>query len=262
MEELKADYGKIAASYDQVRPTDRPHVEWWVRRLIEAGELTRGKQLLDLGCGTGRWGLLLAERAGCRCVGVDTSPEMLAKARQKDRTGLCTWVEGHAADPPVALQSCDCVLMSLLLHFLPDVPAVFRAAFSRLREGGILLVRQPTLEQAAGDPIHRFFPESLAIERQRTPLSREIEFWLEETSFSRIQIEPVRHQNSPSLSAWFEKIRLRVPSILHLLSDDVFLRGQERCCQFMREHPDDTTLLENEMTLFVARKDLGARQTV
>jgi SAM-dependent methyltransferase len=254
----RADYGRIAGCYDQVRPTDRPHIEWWVRRLIEAGELTAGKELLDLGCGTGRWAILLAGRAGCRCVGVDASPEMLARAREKDGTGLCTWMEGQAVNPPVPPESCDCVLMSLLLHFLEDVPAAFRAAFDRLRKSGILLVRQPTLEQAANDPIHLFFPESLAIERGRTPLRREIEFWIQEAGFASAKVEPVRLRSYATLADWFEEIRLRVPSILQLLPDELFLRGVERGKRFMREHPEDAALLENEMTLFVARKSLAA----
>ena len=252
----QADYGRIAAHYDQVRPTDRPHIEWWVRRLIEAGELRPGKQLLDLGCGTGRWGILLAEHARCRCIGVDASVEMLTKARAKDRTGLCSWVEGQALNPPVPAESSDCVLMSLLLHFLDDVPAVFRVALDRLRDGGVLLVRQPTLEQAANDPIHVFFLESLAIERRRTPLGREIEFWLDEAGFASVKVEPVRLRTYPTLADWFEEIRLRVPSVLQLLPDEVYQRGVARCRSFMRDHPEDTSLLENEMTLYVAHRSL------
>lgn len=251
----KVDYAGIAQDYDCVRSPNNPHVQWWIERLAEAGALAPGKELLDLGCGTGRWSLLLAERTGCRCIGVDNSPEMLARAKEKDEAGRCEWLLGDAVDPPVPQESCNVVLMSLLLHLVEDVPAIFRAALQRLREGGILLVRQPTLEQLGGDPIHRFFPESLAIERRRTPLRREIEFWLEEAGFTSILVKPVRMRCYHSLDAWYEEIRLRVASILRLLSDDVFQRGLERCQQYVREHPDNIAFLENdEMTLFVARK--------
>jgi ubiquinone/menaquinone biosynthesis C-methylase UbiE len=255
MELEKVDYAGIARDYDRVRSPNNPHVQWWVTRLTDAGALASGKQLLDLGCGTGRWSLLLAERTGCRCIGVDNSPEMLARAKEKDEAGRCEWCFGEAVAPPVPPESCDVVLMSLLLHFTEDVPAVFRAALPCLCPGGILLVRQPTLEQLADDPIHRFFPESLAIERRRTPLRREIEFWLEEAGFTSILVEPVHMRCYHSLDAWFEEIRLRVASIFRLLPDDVFQRGLERCRQYVREHPDDVAFLENDaMTLFVARK--------
>ena len=75
-----ADYSDIAEVYDAARGINRPHVAWWVDKLTKAGELGPGKRLLDLGCGTGRWALLLAEKMGCEVVGVDNSPEMLEKA--------------------------------------------------------------------------------------------------------------------------------------------------------------------------------------
>lgn len=254
MESAPTDYAPIAEVYDRTRPTDRPHVEGWLRRLIEVGELTAEKRLLDLGCGTGRWSLPLAERTGCRVVGVDNSPEMLAKARAKDTTGRCEWLAGEAADPPVARGSCDCALMSLLLHFLPDRPAVFVAVRDRLRPGGILIVRQPTLEQVAGDPIHRFFPESLEIERRRTPLLREIEFGITEAGFDLTRVEATRVRSCNAMADWFRELELRVPSILRMLPDDIYHRGLERARRYMAEHPDDATLLDSEMTLFVARK--------
>src|SRR3954453_9952369 len=43
-----------------------------------------GRRALDLGCGTGRHSLALSE-AGARVTALDTSPEMLARARAKVR---------------------------------------------------------------------------------------------------------------------------------------------------------------------------------
>lgn len=248
------DYAPISTVYDQARPVDRPHVEAWLRRMIDAGGLAQGKVLLDLGCGTGRWGLPLAERSGCRVIGVDNSPEMLAKAREKDTARRGEWLLGDVADPPVPRESCDCALMSLVLHFLPDASAVFVAVRDRLRPGGVLLVRQPTLEQVAGDPIHRFFPESLEIERRRTPLLREIEFWIAEAGFDLARVEPIRVRSCHAIEDWFRELDLRVPSILRLLPDDVYRLGLARARRYMAEHPDDATLLDSEMTLFVAKK--------
>ena len=254
MSDARADYGEISRVYDIVRRGDKPHVEWWLKRLAEAGELGPEKCLLDIGCGTGRWAIPLAQRTGCAVIGVDKSPEMLAKAKEKDSGGRCTWLSGDAHDPPVSAGSCDCVLMSLMLHHLGDVAGAFRAAFDRLRPNGIILIRQSPLEQVADDSIHRFFPETLAIERQRLPLRKEIEFWLEETGFQLVAVEPVRVQTTDSLEDWSREIELRVPSILRTISDEVYQRGLARCRQFMREHPDDSTLLEDTMTLFVGRK--------
>ena len=87
MSDNRTDYSEIAPLYDQARPADSPHLEWWFGKLAEAGALGPGRRLVDLGCGTGRWTIPLAERTGCEAVGIDRSPEMLARAREKDAGG-------------------------------------------------------------------------------------------------------------------------------------------------------------------------------
>ncbi len=41
-----AGYNEIAEVYDQARRQDMPHVEWWLARLAEAGDLGPGKRLM------------------------------------------------------------------------------------------------------------------------------------------------------------------------------------------------------------------------
>ena len=55
--------------------------------------------VLDVGCGTGSVGLLLAD-AGHRVRGVDSSEGMLAVARAKSAGLAVGLVRGDAADPP------------------------------------------------------------------------------------------------------------------------------------------------------------------
>ncbi len=250
----KADYSEIAEVYDAARTMDRPHVEWWLKRLAEAGGLGPGKRLLDLGCGTGRWVIPLVERTGCDAVALDNSPEMLAKARAKDTTGRITWLLGDVISPPVAPGSFDCALMSLMLHHLDDPPAALRAAFTALRPGGVLLIRQGTLEQIIDDPAHRFFPEAVTISRKRTPFRAEVEMWLSEAGFRGISVEPVRQRTHHSVQDWLLEAEPRVCSVFRLMSDEAHARGLARLREYIAAHPDDLWLVEESLTLFVARK--------
>jgi ubiquinone/menaquinone biosynthesis C-methylase UbiE len=254
MSDRRVDYNEIAKVYDAARTPDRPHVEWWLARMAEAGGLGPGKRLLDLGCGTGRWTILLTERAGCEAVGVDSSQEMLKKARAKDKQGRVTWLLGDACSPPVSPESFDCVLMSYALHHFDDPPAALRAAFIALRPGGMLLIRQPTLDQVIDDPGHRFFPEAVTIDRKRIPFGVEIEAWLAMAGFESITAESVRMRTQNSPQGWLLEAEHRVCSTFRLMSDEAFAHGLAELRGYIQVHPDDPWLVEDSMTLFSARR--------
>jgi ubiquinone/menaquinone biosynthesis C-methylase UbiE len=57
------------------------------------GLVSRNVRVLELGCGTGRVSLPLAERAK-KVTAVDLSKPMLERARSKDEAGLVTFVLG------------------------------------------------------------------------------------------------------------------------------------------------------------------------
>jgi SAM-dependent methyltransferase len=88
---------------------------------------------LDAACGTGRYAALLAGR-GHRVVGVDRSPDMLARARE--RVPEAAFLLGDLHRLPVADRSVDLVTCALALTHVPALEPVF-AEFARvLRPGG------------------------------------------------------------------------------------------------------------------------------
>ncbi|WP_258905862.1 class I SAM-dependent methyltransferase [Actinokineospora sp. UTMC 2448] len=92
---------------------------------------------LDAACGTGRYARLLVER-GHRVVGVDSSPEMLDKARE--RVPGAEFLVGDLRELPVGDASTDLVVSGLALAHAPDLGPVF-AEFARvLRPGGNVVI--------------------------------------------------------------------------------------------------------------------------
>jgi ubiquinone/menaquinone biosynthesis C-methylase UbiE len=194
------------------------------------------------------------ERTGCEAVGIANSPQMLAKARAKDRTGRIQWLLGDVLSPPVAPQSFDCALMCLMLHHLEQPLLAFRAGFAALRPEGVLLVRQGTLEQIVDNPVHRFFPEAITIDRKRTPFRAEGESWLSDAGFAEINAEVVRLRTHNTADDWMLEAEPRVCSVFRLISDQAHARGLARLHAQIEAHPDDAWLVEETMTLFAARK--------
>jgi trans-aconitate 2-methyltransferase len=102
----------------------------------------------DLGCGTGELTALLLDRwPRAAIAGVDSSPEMLAKARVRAVPGRLTFVEADAAvwRPPAPL---DAVVANALLQWIPDHDRTIAHLASILAPRGVLAVQMPGNDDA------------------------------------------------------------------------------------------------------------------
>ncbi len=96
---------------------------------------------VDLGCGTGNSTAALAKRfPSARLMGVDNSPEMLAKARADLPT--VEWVEADLAtwEPPGKF---DLIFSNAALHWVPGHDALFTRLLGALNDRGALAVQMP-----------------------------------------------------------------------------------------------------------------------
>ena len=115
--------------------------------LITAADVQPGQRVLDVGCGPGYFGRLLAEAVGPDGLvfGIDASPEMIAYASRKaGRARNCQFQVGTAEALDFPAEHFDIVVSSLMVHHLPEdlrVPAL-REMGRVLRPGGTLLVAE------------------------------------------------------------------------------------------------------------------------
>jgi ubiquinone/menaquinone biosynthesis C-methylase UbiE len=97
---------------------EEPHVD----RLL--GNVA-GLRVADVGCGTGRHAVRLAQR-GAEVTALDFSPGMLARAKEKDGADRVRFITHDIARPlPLTDASFDRVLCALVLDHVADVPALF-----------------------------------------------------------------------------------------------------------------------------------------
>lgn len=112
---------------------------------ITIASLRPGETVVDLGSGGGLDCFLAAQRVGPtgHVIGVDMTPEMLAKARgNAARLGVANveFREGYIEHLPVADDEADVVISNCVINLSPDKPQVFREIYRALRSGGRISV--------------------------------------------------------------------------------------------------------------------------
>ena len=100
--------------------------------------------LLDAGCGTAPMLQLLTREYPDKCfVGVDITPEMIAKAKAKHLPNTALIV-GDCEDLPFEDNTFDVIINSQSFHHYPNPHAFFRSAYKVLKPGGYLILRDNT----------------------------------------------------------------------------------------------------------------------
>jgi len=104
------------------------------------GSLPKDAVGFDLGCGSGRWARLVAERVGTlHCI--DASDAALAVARHNLRAlPNCHFHNASVAQIPLEDGSMDFGFSLGVLHHVPDTQAGIRACVAKLKPGAPFLV--------------------------------------------------------------------------------------------------------------------------
>jgi cytosine/adenosine deaminase-related metal-dependent hydrolase len=129
-------YRRWARSYDHEL---NPMLSLEKRYLEPMLPAVAGMDVVDLGCGTGRWLQILRSTAPRSLFGIDASPEMLRQARRKlNGAARLVHADGSLVSLPPA--SADLILGSFLLSYVDDAEQLLSNARSALRENASLFL--------------------------------------------------------------------------------------------------------------------------
>lgn len=108
---------------------------------ITLAQLQPGEVVLDLGSGGGLDCFLASKQVGDDgfVIGIDMTPEMLARARSAaEKMGIrnVEFRQGYLEDMPVESNSVDVIISNCVINLSPDKPRVFAEMLRTLKPGG------------------------------------------------------------------------------------------------------------------------------
>jgi len=198
--------------------------------------------VLDLGCGTGRFSALFAERFQARVIGLDPSAAMLRRARQgSDRHNLF-YAAARGEQLPLRDACCDLAWLSQVIHHIADRRACARELRRVVKRGGYVLIRGAFGDRMDAFPtLLRFFPGTRDFMLQFPTVEQVVADFIS-AGFSLESIERVRQKTCDNLAEFAERTRLRADSTLSLLTDAEFERCQAKLERAARDEPPEPVI--------------------
>ncbi|KAA2250990.1 class I SAM-dependent methyltransferase [Solihabitans fulvus] len=166
------NHPRLASVYDPLDP-DRGDLDAYVAMAAEFG----ARRVLDVGCGTGTFALLLADR-GIEVTGVDPAAASLDVARAKPGADRVHWLHGDATTlPPLRVDLATMTANVAQAILAPaDWAATLRGVHAALRPGGRFVFE-------TRDPANRAWERSWTKELSRKVTEVEgvgaVESWVE-----------------------------------------------------------------------------------
>lgn len=183
--------------------------------------LKPGEVLLDLGSGAGFDAFIAAPKVGAsgRVIGVDMTPEMLARARKniaayRERTGLDN-VEfrlGEIEHLPVADNSVDVIISNCVINLSPDKAQVWREIARVLKPGGRVAVSDLALLRPLPDAVAEMV-EALVGCIAGAQLVGETERMAKEAGLTEIRLKP-KEGYVAAMTDWHDPLYQKI--IAHL----------------------------------------------
>ncbi|HQR47585.1 MAG TPA: class I SAM-dependent methyltransferase [Thermoanaerobaculia bacterium] len=125
-------------------PADTPYLNRQVDEIVAFAGARPGERILEVGCGMGRYTLLLAAR-GLAVEGIDLSPVLLERLTgyAGDRFRIPVHAGDVAAPPPGLRNGFDVVLGLFALHHMKDLEGCFRGMAALVKPGGRVVFLEP-----------------------------------------------------------------------------------------------------------------------
>jgi ubiquinone/menaquinone biosynthesis C-methylase UbiE len=217
---MAVNYTDISKTYDNYRS----YPQGLIKSIVELGRISRGKKVLDLGCGTGNIAWQLQQIIRTDVIGADASFPMLKVAKSKSLEVICTDINNQQL--PFRDGSFDTIIGAYVIHQIKNLNFLLSECYRVLRDGVLVLLTSSHKQIEDQHPIIKdFFPSYVAIDKGRFPDIDRIDYLLNSLKFKGIQHEEVTVANIPLDHEYLQKVKSKYVSTYHLMPEGEFENG-------------------------------------
>jgi len=239
-------YEQVGNQYNHLRldaKNDRENVICLLKKYVPIEKA----KILDIGCGTGKYGEMMEEN-GYQVVGVDKSETQFNQAKELIEAYHC-----DATCLPFANNSFEACTMIIVIQQMSKEERikVFLEAYRVLKSKGMLIIKTCSHDDLNYRFTAKFFPKTLEIDKARYPDIDELKNEL--SMFFEIEVEPSSIIVEKSKEKYINQYKNRGTSNFSFLTDEEIDEGIKRFEKTYKNQKMIQKVVKN--TFVIARKD-------
>ena len=225
---MEVNYTDISKIYDSYRS----YPDNLLKKIISLGRISRGKKVLDLGCGTGNIASQLRTAIKADVIGVDASFAMLKVAKDKSLEVICADIDNQQL--PFRDGSFDTIMVAYVIHQIKNLEFLLSECYRVLRDGVLVLLTSSHKQIENQHPVIKdFFPSYIDIDKGRFPDINHIDYLLNSLGLKDIKHEELTLENIPIDYEYLRKVKNKYVSTYHLIPQSEFENGVKRLEAFI-----------------------------
>ncbi len=238
-------YHNISSIYNDIRLDSKDDFLMTIDNILNACQGKTGT-LLDIGCGTGKYGEAL-EKHGFIVTGIDKSPSQIQEAQKVINSQL-----GDVCQLPFGDNSFDVCIMIIMIHHLCKDKRIqaFKEVNRVLKPNGILIIKTASHEDLEYRISSRFFPEALSIDKKRYPTIQSLKNEMQ--CFETVICKPVVFTTQFNVAEMINKLEMRRTTNLGMLTNQELQKGLQRFKTYYKDISVATR--ESHYTFIIATK--------
>jgi ubiquinone/menaquinone biosynthesis C-methylase UbiE len=200
-------------------------LRFWSLRIADYGSIDKNSRVLDIGCGTGRFTMMLSKITDSKVYAIEPSDEMLNEAVKKDKKKKVCWNKAQAEKLPFPNEFFDCVFMTFVFHQIKDKKKAVAEIHRALKPKGKCVIMTTSTIHIRDSPLY-LFPGLRDIDLDRFPSLPELKGILRKGKFKDVHYHLDKYATTKKpIEEYLKLIKGKHVSTLTLLTEEDFQDG-------------------------------------